>query len=219
MNDDKRYACITCDPPWNERGSGKIKRGADRHYPLLKTHEIVETIIQSPLWRPADNSHLWMWCTVNFLPDALDVIKALGYRYKTHAVWVKARETLVLDQKPHYTPERPGLGQYLRYQHELLLLSVRGRLRGQARNVPSVIFAPRGAHSEKPEGAYNAIGQVSPGPRAELFATGPRPGWDCWGQVSGVEHNWSPDGCIDAEFPDVGAPFDEVTIAKEVDDA
>ena len=28
------------DPPWLERGGGKIKRGADRHYPVLKVEDI-----------------------------------------------------------------------------------------------------------------------------------------------------------------------------------
>ena len=39
---NKRYKTIYADPPWNEQGGGKIKRGADRHYPLMKTKEIKE---------------------------------------------------------------------------------------------------------------------------------------------------------------------------------
>lgn len=34
------YVTLMADPPWNEAGAGKIKRGADRHYPLMKTREI-----------------------------------------------------------------------------------------------------------------------------------------------------------------------------------
>ena len=37
---NKKYQCIYADPPWNEQGGGKIKRGADRHYPLMKTEDI-----------------------------------------------------------------------------------------------------------------------------------------------------------------------------------
>src|SRR5215469_3891001 len=29
------YRCAVIDPPWNETGGGRIKRGADRHYQLL----------------------------------------------------------------------------------------------------------------------------------------------------------------------------------------
>ena len=36
------YRTILADPPWNERGAGKVKRGADRHYDVMKTEEIIE---------------------------------------------------------------------------------------------------------------------------------------------------------------------------------
>jgi hypothetical protein len=32
----QRFKTILIDPPWPEKGAGKIKRGADRHYSLLK---------------------------------------------------------------------------------------------------------------------------------------------------------------------------------------
>lgn len=46
------YRTILIDPPWLERGAGKIKRGADRHYPLLKTDEIISTIKNSGVFNP-----------------------------------------------------------------------------------------------------------------------------------------------------------------------
>jgi hypothetical protein len=36
-----RYGTIFTDPPWPERGSGRIKRGADRYYPLMKIADII----------------------------------------------------------------------------------------------------------------------------------------------------------------------------------
>ena len=35
-----QYKTIYIDPPWPERGGGKIKRGADRHYALMSIKEI-----------------------------------------------------------------------------------------------------------------------------------------------------------------------------------
>ena len=32
----KRYVTGLVDPPWQERGGGVIKRGADRHYLVLR---------------------------------------------------------------------------------------------------------------------------------------------------------------------------------------
>ena len=38
---DQRYKTLYADPPWMERGGGQIRRGADRHYPLMKTRDIM----------------------------------------------------------------------------------------------------------------------------------------------------------------------------------
>jgi len=152
-----------------ERGGGKIKRGADRHYPLLHTKEMPRVIYQSGVWTPAENCHLWMWATNNFLPDALWLTKALGFRYITNAVWVKPRA---------------GLGQYLRGQHELLLFAVRGsgpKARTARRDLRSVLHAPLREHSRKPEQAYELIEARSTGPRLEMFARHDRDGWNTWG--------------------------------------
>jgi len=164
------YKCLLADPPWTETGGGKIKRGADRHYPLLKTHEIIEVMLSAPQWRPdPSGAHLWLWVTNNYLEDGLFVMKALGFRYVTNAVWAKTRM---------------GLGQYLRGQHELLLFGVRGRQPAMIRNRPTLIgkkLLPRTEHSRKPDEAHAMIEAVSPGPRVEFFARRPREGWDAFG--------------------------------------
>ena len=36
----KKYSTILADPPWFQQGGGKSKRGADKHYPLLKEGQI-----------------------------------------------------------------------------------------------------------------------------------------------------------------------------------
>lgn len=173
VDDDERldlgYRCIAADPPWQEKGGS---RGADKHYQLLSTPEILRVMVQSPLWQPAPNAHLWLWCTANFLKDGIWLIEALGFRYVTFGVWVKPSI---------------GIGQYLRLRQEPLLLGVRGRQHTQDHGVDSVIEAPRGRHSEKPEEAYHRIERVSLGPRLEMFARSPRAGWDVWGnEVDGA---------------------------------
>ena len=44
---NKKYKTIYADPPWLESGGGKIKRGADRHYSLMKTQDIKNLPVQS----------------------------------------------------------------------------------------------------------------------------------------------------------------------------
>ena len=166
-----RFACVLADPPWLERGGGVIKRGADRHYPLMATAAIARLPVARVL--AGDAAHLWLWVTNNFLEDGLAVMKAWGFRYVTNVVWVK---------------DRAGLGQYVRGKHELLLFGVAGEARvpPPARRPPSVLEVQRGRHSQKPAEAVELLERVSPGPRLELFGRGPRPGWLVLGnQASG----------------------------------
>lgn len=165
------YGTIYADPPWHEQGGGKIKRGADRHYPLMKTREIAALDV-APLARP--DSHLYLWVTNNFLPDGLLVMKAWGWRYVTTITWAK---------------DRIGLGQYYRGQTEHCLFGVRGspgyRMTpdGKRAQGSTLFYAPRGEHSAKPEQMRKQIECVSPGPYLELFARARVPGWDCWGNA------------------------------------
>ena len=164
------YRTILMDPPWNETGGGRIKRGAARHYPLLKTPDIPQVVLQSGVWRPADHAHLYMWTTANHLPDALWLIGCLGFTYKTNVVWTK--------------DGRPGLGQYFRMRHEHLLFAVRGKgysAKTDDRTLTSWLHAPRGKHSQKPQQAYDLIEARSVGPYLEMFARTQREGWSSWG--------------------------------------
>jgi N6-adenosine-specific RNA methylase IME4 len=166
-----QFRCILLDPPWEERGGGKSKRGADRHYPVLKKHEIIQVIYQSGYWSPAPQAHMWMWVTDNFLEDGLFVMKALGFRYVRQAIW----------PKPSF-----GLGQYLRGQHEPCLFGVKGRQIPLRTRSESSLFGDgelikTGVHSLKPDESYKKIESVSPGPRLELFCRNRRPGWWGWG--------------------------------------
>jgi len=87
----KRYKTIYADPPWMEKGGGKIKRGANKHYPLMKTKDIINLPIQNLI---DDNCHLYLWVTNAFLQDGLDVMKAWGFKYKTMITWFKGRSPI-----------------------------------------------------------------------------------------------------------------------------
>lgn len=182
------FPCTVMDPPWAERGGGKIKRGADRHYPLASQEEIVRAVRSSAIFAPAEHAHLWCWVTDNFLEDGLALVDALGFRYVRTFVWVKAEA-----DDPEDTL-RFGIGQYGRGAHELLLFAVRGQGQHESvwradRGVPSVFFAPvpkdehgKRIHSRKPDESYRLIERVSRGPYAEIFARrrfGPE--WSVWG--------------------------------------
>lgn len=161
------YKCIVADPPWNETGGGKCKRGADRHYSLLKTSQIFDVMRQFlNVLHPADDCIMWLWYTDNYLIDAITVAEQLDFRYVRTLIWCKSG--------------RFGLGQYLRGAHEGCLLCVRGHALKLIKNksTPSVIHAPKTRHSEKPEAFFSTARQLCEGPYLELFARTRRPGWD-----------------------------------------
>lgn len=171
------FRTIYLDPPWNEKGGGKSKRGADKHYPTLKKHEIIEAIYCSGYWNPAPRAHMWMWVTNNFLEDGLFVMKALGFRYVTQAVW----------PKPSF-----GIGQYMRGQHEPVLFGVKGqalpiRVRDESTLVGGGELIKTGIHSRKPVEGYEKIERVSYGPRVELFCRKRRKDWWAWGNEIRLE--------------------------------
>lgn len=192
-----RYRTIVLDPPWNERGGGKVKRGADRHYKTMSAKAIVKTVLESGAFTPDRNGcSVWVWATANYLDDALWVMDRLGAEYVTNAVWVKAeviKDPPMADLPPQIyppgntplvVPQAPGLGQRVRMCHEHLLYGRIGRVPVPPtdRRLPSVVYAPRRKHSEKPDEAYRLIeSHDGDGPKLDMFARTKRDGWDVWG--------------------------------------
>ena len=160
---NKKYKTIYCDPAWNHKGSGRIARGASRHYKLMKTQDIKNLPVQDIA---NDDCWLFMWVTNNLLKDGLDVMENWGFRYVTNLAWGK---------------DRYGTGYYFRGQHELCLFGVKGNLKPKVKNESSFLYAKKYLHSSKPPEFYNKIENVSYEPRIELFARNTRQGWDSWG--------------------------------------
>lgn len=164
-----KYATVYLDPPWPERGGGKIKRGADKHYPVMTEAQILALPIDR--WAAPD-CHLYMWTTNNYLVDAVFIIGKWGFRYITMITWQK---------------DRMGLGQYYRGMTEHCIFAVRGKIpyattaEGKRAQGVTGFAAPRTRHSAKPEEMRRMIEIVSPSPRIELFARARHPGWDAWG--------------------------------------
>lgn len=167
------FPTILIDPNWNERGGGKCKRGADRHYKLMSVDDIIRTIWTCPLFRPAEDAHLYLWATNDFLMVAgAQVMPHLGFRYITAVTWPKRRF---------------GIGQYFRGQTEHMLFGVRGsgfKVRTARRDLSTLLPGwehPERKHSAKPPSAHELIEARSKGPYLELFAREQREGWKCWG--------------------------------------
>lgn len=174
----KKYKTIYADPPWMERGGGKIKRGADRHYPLMKTKDIMALPVRNLIHE--DGCHLYLWTTNNFLPDALQVVQAWGFVYVTMITWQK---------------DRIGLGQYFRGNTEHCIFATTTKrlpykiLEGKRQQGITGFIAERNEHSKKPDEMRKMIELVSYEPRIELFARQEFDGWDSWGNEVSC-NNW-----------------------------
>ena len=182
MNFSELIKTIYADPPWPERGGGKIKRGADRHYPLMAVHDIASYLTDTAIDKLiAPNAHLYLWATNNHLPDAFYVIDAWGFRYVTTITWYKQGNI--------------GLGQYFRGMTEHCLFAVRGSLpykldeNGKRMQGTTGFTAPKGRHSAKPQKMREMIERVSYPPYLELFAreTFPSKDWRFMGNEIDTE--------------------------------
>jgi N6-adenosine-specific RNA methylase IME4 len=166
---DKRYGVILADPEWRfepySRETG-MDRAADNHYSTSPTDVIKARDVASIA---AEDCVLFLWATVPMLPEALKVQATWGFAYRSHFIWVK---------------DSIGTGYWNRNRHELLLVGVRGDVPAPAMGTQfdSAIAAPVGAHSEKPDFAYDIIERHFPTlPKIELNARERRQGWDAWG--------------------------------------
>ena len=169
---DGIFRTVYADPPWKEVGGGKITRGAQKHYELMPTKDIIA--MGNEVRRvTADQSHLYLWVTNNFLKDGLAVMEGWGYTYITTITWMK---------------NKMGLGQYYRGMTEHCLFGRRGKAlpyklldTGKRAQGKTGFYAEKQEHSAKPTDMREMIERVSYGPYLELFGRQLVAGWDVWG--------------------------------------
>lgn len=184
---DKRYDIIYADPPW--RYQDKTCEGAcAKHYNTMS----VEGICALPVANlAAKDCTLFMWATYPQMQEALKVIAAWGFKYKTIAFqWVKLNRSVKLNNFTIATVQDIlhkacffGLGRWTRGNTECCLLATKGKPHRENNSVSQLIFAPLTKHSSKPPEARDRIKTLMGGgtQAIELFAREQVEGWDCWG--------------------------------------
>ena len=175
------YQVIMSDPAWHfqnyndEPGEifhGKARsRKAQSFYPTMAIDDICALVPPA-----CKDSVLFLWACWPLLPEALRVISAWGFEYKTIAwVWVK------LDRIGMGFFH--GMGYYTRSNSEPCLLATRGNLpKPAARDVQALIVSPLQEHSRKPDAQYDKIERLYPDMSyLEMFARRKRENWHSWG--------------------------------------
>ena len=176
-----KFQIIYADPPWSFRtwSSRGKSRSPEKHYDCMTLADIQ----QMPIPDIADkNCSLFLWATDPLLPEALNLIKEWGFKYKTIAFnWVKLNP-----KAPHFGWHKQdfftGMGYWTRANPELCLLATKGKPTRKRADIRRLVISPRREHSRKPdlvaERIVNLMGDI---PRIELFARQPREGWTVWG--------------------------------------
>ena len=180
----KKYQIIYADPPWSYKvwsEDKKVAQGtAKHHYDTMST----EDICNLPISNIADKDcKLFLWATPPCLQEALKVMRAWGFEYKTIAFcWVKTNSK---SKTPFY-----GIGHWTASNCELVLAGlVKGGRLNRQKSVSQIDMSPRGKHSVKPPSIREKIVELCGDlPRIELFARKPNDmfnesykGWDVWG--------------------------------------
>jgi N6-adenosine-specific RNA methylase IME4 len=162
---DGKFSVMVIDPPWQME---KIERDVAPNqvafdYPTMNEAELIafKDVLESMF---ADDCHMFMWTTQKFLPMALRLVEAYGFRYVLTMVWYK---------NGGFQPF--GLPQYN------VEFAVYAR-RGTPKFIDFKAFSsgnswPRREHSRKPNEFYELIRRVTDGPRIDVFSREPREGF------------------------------------------
>ena len=163
------YRVVYADPPWSYGNDHtQAMPGSTRpedHYVAMSTADICKLPVKG---LTIDNAVLFLWGTSPLLEDALQVIQAWEFKYKTTFIWDKIKH---------------NFGHYNSVRHEFLFVATKGSCTPDNKTLfDSVVSIERTEHSAKPEKFREIIDELYPhGNRIELFARAEIKGWDTWG--------------------------------------
>jgi N6-adenosine-specific RNA methylase IME4 len=183
------FKVLYADPPWyfktySSKGNTK---SPEQHYDCMGLDEIKALPVDQIAARDAV---LFIWVVQPMIPQALEVITAWGFTYKTVAFcWVKLsgdsrQPRLFIDP----ADVRKGLGYHTCSGMEQCFLATRGK--GYERldmSVSQVHFEAIREHSRKPDHFAAEIERLTgvETSKIELFCRTPRPGWAHFGNQVG----------------------------------
>jgi N6-adenosine-specific RNA methylase IME4 len=173
------FKAIYADPPWHfEVWAEGGNRNVTSKYSTMQLDEMAALPVGD---LAADNCVLFMWVVWPKLFEAIDLIKAWGFTYRTCAFcWIKA-DGRQPDMFAESVPVQVGMGYWTRANSEVCLLGARGKPKRLNADVRQGIVEPRRQHSRKPDCVPARIERLVEGPYLELFARTQRPGWTAWG--------------------------------------
>ena len=166
------YQVLYADPAWDyagreQHGKKTSNKSVKDHYPTMTLSAMKELNIKEICDK---DCILFMWSSSPHLKQAIELMEAWGFEYKTIAfIWEK---------------QKTNPGYYTLSQCEICIVGKRGKFpadRG-SRKERQFISEMRGKHSAKPLGVRERIVKMFPTQKKlELFAREKAEGWDVWG--------------------------------------
>lgn len=168
----KKYNIIYADPPWSYNDKMKGHSFSLDHEYETQSLEWIKSLNVKDI--SEKDSTLFLWATSPLLPEALEVIKAWGFKYKTVAfVWNKKTKNGL---------NVSNLGQWTMGNVEICILATKGKPKRVIKNIKQLVEAERTTHSKKPDEVRKRIVELMGDiPRLEMFARQKTEGWDVFG--------------------------------------
>jgi N6-adenosine-specific RNA methylase IME4 len=187
----QHFGAILADPPWryrtwNQQEAIPKHRGtsvsAACHFRTMPAEEIAAMPVGDLV---AQDAVLFLWMTWPQLLDALSIIEAWGFQYKTCGFsWIKAHAGQIEMFQDDFHSQQ-GMGYWTRSNSEICLLATRGQPKRLDASVRQAIIEPRREHSRKPDCVRERIERLVGGPYLDLFSRTDRKNWVCWGDERG----------------------------------
>lgn len=169
------YQVFYADPAWDYKGQKQhtptaintVVKSAIDHYNTMKLEDMKKLKVKEIC---DTNAVMFMWSSSPHLNQAIELMEAWGFKYKTIAfVWEK---------------QKINPGSYTVSQCEICLVGKKGNIpkpRG-SRKERQFLSELRGKHSVKPTEIRDRITRMFPTQKKiELFSRNKVEGWDCWG--------------------------------------
>jgi N6-adenosine-specific RNA methylase IME4 len=190
------FDLIMADNPWRfdlYSAAGEAK-APQAHYDCMSLDDLAALPVEAVA---AKDCLLWLWALNPMLPQALRIMDAWGFEFKTAGTWVK---------RTKHGKDCFGTGYVLRSSNEPFLIGTRGSpktTRSTRSTIPSyddgfhsdgtawpassiTIEAKAREHSRKPDEAFAAAEGLMPNAkRLEMFSRQSRQGWTVWGNETG----------------------------------
>lgn len=180
-----QFNVIYADPPWSYKmwGDDGYEKSPDKHYDCMNMDDL-KGLRDTILFAAAPDCVLFMWAVFPMLPEAIELMREWGFKYKTGGAWHKRSKT--------WTPEceEPktafGTGYIFRSACEPYLVGTIGNPKIKNKSTRNIIDAYMiedavREHSRKPDGTIELIEDLFEGDYLELFGRTQRPGWTVWG--------------------------------------